>query len=105
MVRRILFGFYTSLGRLLQSPSHVLWLCLGLLLINCVLDGSFLRLWSLHRDQQYFLGEVTKLRDKNAKLRMMIQKASDPSFIEREARDRFDLVEEGDLVFVFSEDS
>ena len=33
-----------------------------------------------------------------------LRKARDPVFLEKEARDRFDLVSEGDLVFVFSEE-
>jgi hypothetical protein len=35
---------------------------------------------------------------------MKLQKAKEPGFIEKEARDRFDLVSRGDLVFVFTDE-
>jgi cell division protein FtsB len=105
MFRRLLFGFYRSLGRFLQNPIQVFWVCLALAFVNCVLDGSLLRLWALHRDQAELKMQVASLTIENQKIKMQIKKASDPSFIEREARDRFDFVEEGDLVFMFSEDN
>ena len=37
-------------------------------------------------------------------LEYKIHEAQSPEFIERAARDQFDLVKEGDLVFVFSDD-
>ena len=103
MFGRALIGFYSSLGKLLQNPLQILWTCLALAFINCVLDGSLLRLWGLHRDHDKLREQVAQLKIENQKVKYLIKKASDPTFIEREARDRFDLVEEGDLVFVFSE--
>jgi cell division protein FtsB len=105
MVHRALFGFYGSIGRLLQNPLQVFWVCLMLAFTNCVLDGSLLRLWSLHRDSSQLQTQVLALKNENIKMKSMIKAASDPAFIEREARNRFDLVEQGDLVFVFTEDN
>jgi cell division protein FtsB len=105
MVHRALFGFYGSIGRFLQNPLQVFWVCLILVFVNSVLDGSLLRLWSLHRDSAQLQSQVLALKSENMKMKSMVKAASDPAFIEREARNRFDLVEQGDLVFVFTEDN
>lgn|SRR5665811_1878143 len=104
MVRRFLFGFFQSLNNLLQAPQKVIWICLGLVALNLVIDGSLFRLWTLHRDYKTIQQNIQTLEQQTAKLKVQLLKAKDPAFLEREARDRFDLVSEGDLVFVFSEE-
>lgn len=103
-VRSFLIGFFRVLNDLLQAPQKVIWICLGLIALNVVLDGSLFRLWSLHRDYKSIQHNVHIMQAKNQELQKRLQKAKDPVFLEREARDRFDLVSEGDLVFVFSEE-
>ena len=99
-----MIGFFHALNSLLHSPQKVIAVCLVLILLNLVVDGSLLRWWSLHRDYNQIQEKIQTLQQQNAKLKMQLQKAEDPAFLEREARDRFDLVSEGDLVFVFSEE-
>jgi hypothetical protein len=103
-VRSFLIAFFRGLNDLLQAPQKVIWICLGLLTLNLVLDGSLFRLWSLHRDSDSIFKNIQTLQAQNEDLNKRLQKARDPVFMEREARDRFDLVSEGDLVFVFSEE-
>ena len=79
-------------------------ICLGLLVLNGVIDGSLFRLWSMHRDHVAIREKIEVLKSKNEEMKVRLKKAKDPAFLEREARDRFDLVTEGDLVFVFSEE-
>lgn len=100
----MLIGFFRGLNHLLQAPLKVVWICLGLVILNLVIDGSLFRLYSLHRDFDRLEDNRQTLEQQNHKLKMQLQKAKDPAFLEREARDRFDLVSEGDLVFVFSEE-
>lgn len=61
-------------------------------------------MWSLNRDQTSIQEKIEILQAKNTELKNRLKKVKDPAFLEREARDRFDLVSEGDLVFVFSEE-
>ena len=103
-MRSFLIGFFRTLNDLLQAPQKVIWICLGLITLNVVLDGSLIRLWSLHRDQISIEKNIQIMQSKNQELQKRLKKAKDPAFLEREARDRFDLVSEGDLVFVFSEE-
>lgn len=104
MVRSFLIGFFRGLNNLLQAPQKVIFLCLVLVILNLIIDGSLLRWWSLTRDYASIQKDIQTLEQQNAKLKVQLQKAKDPAFLEREARDRFDLVSEGDLVFVFSEE-
>lgn len=103
-MRSFLLAFFRGLNSLLQAPQKVIWICLGLLTLNLVLDGSLFRLWSLHRDSKNITENIESLKTQNEDMAKRLKKAKDPSFLEREARDRFDLVKEGDLVFVFTEE-
>jgi cell division protein FtsB len=69
-----------------------------------VLDGSVFRLMSLYREDTKIRNGIQTIQTQNQDIRNRLHKAKDPAFIERVARDRFDLVSEGDLVFVFSEE-
>ena len=104
MVRSFLIGFFRGLNNLLQAPQKVIWICLGLVVLNLVIDGSLLRLISMYRDQTEIQTNLFSLGKKTDELKSRLKHARDPAFMEREARDRFDLVSEGDLVFVFSEE-
>lgn len=104
MVRRFLFGFFQKLNQLLQAPQKVIWICLGLTVLNLIIDGSLFRLWTLNRDHTAITEKIDALQIKNQDLKVRLKKAKEPAFLEREARNRFDLVNEGDLVFVFSEE-
>ncbi len=103
-VKRLLIGLFRGLNNLLNAPQKVVWVCLGLVVLNLVLDGSLVRLWSLRRDYDSLQSNIQSLNNQNQKLKSQLIKAKDPVFLEREARDRFDLVSEGDLVFVFSDE-
>ena len=82
----------------------MIWICLTLLVLNLGIDGSLFRLWSLYSEHANILRNTSTIETQNRDLRARLQTARDPAFLEREARDRFDLVSEGDLVFVFSEE-
>lgn len=103
-MRSLLVGFFRTINDTLQTPQKVIWICLGLIVLNLILDGSLFRLWSLHRDHVSIQANIKNLERLNADLKGRLQKARDPAFLEQEARDKFDLVSEGDLVFVFSEE-
>lgn len=103
-MRSLLLGLIDFVTSLLNQPMKVLWICLAVAFINLVVDGSLLQLWSLHRNSTRLAEQSKQLQTEATLLETKIEKASDPDFMERQARDRFDLVNEGDLVFVFSEE-
>ena len=61
-------------------------------------------MWSLHREFHQLQSGSLSLEQEVNQLNMRLKQATDPAFMEREARDRFDLVGVGDLVFVFADE-
>ena len=73
--------------------------------IGVLLDGTAFRLWSLHRDHRLITDRIHEANARSKHLEYRIQKAQQPAFIEKAVRDQFDLVKEGDLIFIFSDDT
>lgn len=96
--------FFHWIQEQLNHPLRVFWFCAILAFINLFVDGSLLRLWNLHQDFQEIQTKTEDLEVRSQEMDEKLRRASDPLFIEREARDRFDLVGEGDLVFVFADE-
>lgn len=103
-VRSVFVGFFRALNEFLQHPPRVLWLCGVLLVLNLVLDGSLFSLWRLNIDLAQIQNETQIQSTRSEDLKLQLKRARDPAFLEKEARDRFDLVSEGDLVFVFADE-
>lgn len=103
-VRRVFFALFDAVHRLLQSPVKVLWICLALAFVNLILDGSLYRYYVLTKDLKQIRGKIEQVSLSNENLEEQIRKMKDPSHLEQVARERFDLVKENELVFVFSED-
>ena len=101
---RMSLHFFQFLNRFLHQPTKVLIFCCALAFVNLVIDGSLLRLWSLYRDSHEISENILKIKTESKELAWKIRRASDPDFIEIEARNRFDLASEGDLIFIFSDE-
>jgi len=97
---------YANAGmQLLNSPLKVFWICIAICFASVILDGSFLRLWSLHRESSALELKIETTKENAKQLVFKIKEAQEPAFIERQARDQLDLVKEGDLVFVFADEA
>lgn len=96
-VRRMAISFRSFLNH----PGKVAGICVVFLATTLVMNGLLWRLWSLHRDFEKLTYEIASTETGIEKLKMQLKQAKDPSFIERQARDKLDLVDEKDLVFVF----
>lgn len=92
-----------SFRNFLNHPGKVTLLCVVFFTITLIMNGLLWRLWGLHRDFERITVEMSKARQDIEKLNAQLKQAKDPSFIERQARDKLDLVSEKDLVFVFPE--
>lgn len=100
MVRR--FGI--QLKYFLNRPSYVFVVCALFLGVSLIFDGILWRLWGLQRDYERRNTEIHALQGEIQKLDQQLKQARDPAFIERQARDRLDLADGNDLVFVFPEE-
>lgn len=99
MIRKVPYYIQHFLAR----PSKVLVYCALLAFIALGIEGSLFQLWRLYRDESQLTKQIGEIRASTKDLNFQIERARDPKFIEKQARERFDLVEEDDLVFVFSE--
>ena len=95
--------FAIGLRRFLNHPGKVALCCVGVFAVSIVLNGNVFRLWGLHRDFDRITAEIQTTRENITTLAGQLTQAKDPSFIERQARDKLDLAGEHDLVFVFPE--
>lgn len=93
-----------NISRLLMSPRKVLLLCLVFALAGVLVDGTLYQMWELGVEKKKVQQKISDTEISIKKLQKQIKMAHDPRFIEREARDRFDLVNKDDIVFVFSDD-
>ena len=103
IVRRRIYLIFCWIHDLLHKPLHVLLACIVVASFSLILEGSIFQLWSLHRDSRHLSSKIQNLRIANNELDMKIQHVSDPNFIEFEVRKQLDYVQEGDLVFIFTE--
>lgn len=100
--------FFAHLAKIvndfLQHPLRVFVTCACIVMAGLILDGSLFRLWRLNRDTLELTKRMQVLRTETNQLDKKIKQAKDPNFLEIEAREKFDLASEGDLIFVFSDE-
>jgi cell division protein FtsB len=103
-MRDRVLGLYAWAREMAHHPVKILWLALAGAAVGVVLDGTAIRLWSLHREHDAIQKRLASARVHTREMDFKIHEAQQPEFIERAARDQFDLVKEGDLVFIFSDE-
>ena len=87
--------------KVLYRPYIAFLFCLGFLFLNLVIDGTVFRIFKLNQSLKVLQNRTSELEKKQAEIERKIKKASDPAFIEEEARKRLDYTSEGDLIFIF----
>jgi hypothetical protein len=92
------------LHRQLLNPTRILFYCLGFALVSLAFNRGLVNLYSLHRDKQKLLEQIVEVKAQIIDLDGKLKQTKDPSFMEHQALDRYDLVEENDLVFVFADE-
>jgi hypothetical protein len=90
--------------KLLHQPLKILLICLFFAFASLMMNGTFLQLYRLHRDQAVINEQIEATRLQIVDLDKQLKMAKDPVFIERQAMDNYDLASEHDLVFVFSDE-
>ena len=86
-----------------QHPERVIVLCALSVVFSLLIDGSGYRIWQLSVRQHELKDQISEANQKTQELNEQIEMAHDPKYLEREARERFDLVYKDDLIFVFAE--
>ena len=93
-----------SLNRVLSSPLRVLLICMVLGALAVTLDGSLYKYWSLSNTELELNQRIAHVHSQSQLVKSKIEKTKSLNFLEREARDRLDLVGQDEMVFVFSDD-
>ena len=89
--------------QLLNRPFKIAVLCIVVFVISLFINGTLWRVWGLRRDRATITDQIESTQRQSEKLDVQIKQAKDPSYIERQARDKQDMVGENDLIFVFNE--
>ena len=96
--------FGIKVSNLLEQPFKVSLICLVMLLIGVVFDGSLWRLYQLRQNKNLL---ESKIDDENKRIKLIknqLHQFKNPAFIEKQARERLEFLEKDDLLFVFSEE-
>lgn len=101
---RFLKNFGDALIGWLERPSRVLLFCLVFGALQLLIQGNLLHLFRMHADREMLAGQLVGIQKELFHLETRIDQAKDPTFIEREAKDRLDMAGEDELVFVFAAD-
>lgn len=100
---RWVHSVFCEIQKILSRPLVVFWICLAVVFVSLVWEGSLWQLWTLNRQSARLKTKMSEVTRMSKQLNMKIQKASDLTYIDQEARDRFDLVGKDDLIFIFSD--
>lgn len=93
-----------SLNRILSNPFRVFIICLVLGAMAVTLDGSLYKYWSLSNSESELNQRIHRVTTDSQAIKSQIEKTKSLNFLERQARDRLDLVGQDEIVFVFSDD-
>lgn len=85
----------------LNQPAKISVVCAVIFFTSILFNGTLWKLWGLYRDHNRIQVAIKTTGAENIKVDQKIKLAKDPSYIERQARDKMDLVSENDLIFVF----
>lgn len=89
----------------LMSPHILLGICLVFVVFHLIADGTALKIWKLSQKEADLIDNINYLEKKSSDISLEIQKYYKPDYLKRIATERFDLLQEHDLIFVFSEGS
>jgi len=87
----------------LNQPQKVFVMCLFVLMISLFLNGTVWKVWGLYRDQTQIKQQIDESRLMIKDYEQQMLQAKDTTFIQHQALDKMDLVNESDLIFVFPE--
>jgi len=90
-------------SQFLQRPKLVLVSCLILFIVSVFVQGTLVQSVRLSMDKKHLSKQIADNEKQIALLSEKIIEAKDPAFIHKQAVEDLDMVNDNDLVFVFSE--
>lgn len=105
MVQKGLIPLFLSLNKFIHNPTRIFYIALGVMVLSLMIDGTLWNTWRLRNEIEYSEARIEELKQDTLKIEQQIKMSYSSEFIEQEARRRFELASEGDLVFVFPPNS
>ncbi len=88
---------------LFESPKRMLVLSLVFLFFGLGLSGDLFRLVKLTKYEQVLKNRIQSVQVEKLEIKEKIKESTSKQFIEREAFQRFDMTQDGDMIFVFND--
>jgi len=92
-------GFLT---KIFSNTKYTLIICALFLTFTLLVQGSFLDFFKMKQYKAKITQEIATVQVRSKDLKSKLEKVNDPKFIEKQIKENFDFVKEGDLVFIFS---
>lgn len=93
-----------KLSGFIEKPTQVATFCLFLLLFTLIIDKSLWRLYQLQKSKESLVAKISEENQRILMIKRQLEQLKNPAYIEKQARERLEFLEKGDLLFVFSED-
>ncbi|HPI41887.1 MAG TPA: septum formation initiator family protein [Pseudobdellovibrionaceae bacterium] len=75
--------------------------CFVFIFVSSLVNGNMERLWNLRNDYFKISNKLATTHQQLAILNKQLKKVKDPHFLEQEAKERLNLANENELVFIF----
>ncbi len=92
----LIFNFF------FESPKRMLALCSLFIIFGLVFSGDLYRLIKLTKYEKILKDRIQSVQVQKTEIKAKIIESRSKAFIEREAFQRFDMSQEGDMIFVFN---
>lgn len=86
----------------INNPKKVFFICLCFIVVSLISEGSLWRLYRLNKDKNILVQKIQEEKSKIVKIHGEIKRSKEPLYVERQAREKLELLEKDDLLFIFS---
>ncbi len=103
MLKPFFYKLFSFVHKLLERPGLVFGICCVTVIMSLAVDSSLIKMWKLNKDKNLIKTKIAKIISSTEEMRKEMKKSKDPDYLAQLAVDRYDLIKNGDLVFVFTE--
>lgn len=86
----------------INNPQKVFFICLCFVVVSLISEGSLWRLYRLNKDKSNLIQKIQEEKSKIVKIQREIKLSKGSLYVERQAREKLELLEKDDLLFIFS---
>lgn len=88
---------------LFESPKRMLIICGVFIFFGLGFSGDLYRLIKITKYEETLKNRIQSVQVQKKEIKEKIRESSSKEYIEREAFQRFDMTQEGDMIFVFND--